>query len=160
VTSITVGSGEACAVTASGAAVCWGENDIAQIPSVGPVTSSVPAPVAGLAPGVAAVSLALGGEDACAVTQAGGVVCWGGGAQGQLGNGSTANSVAPVPVVGLSSGVTSVSLGQGFACALTRAGRVECWGAVLGAQFMGAATCREVQGDMPCSDKPSAVPGF
>ena len=72
------------------------------------------------------------GGSACAVTQGGGVVCWGGGAQGQLGNGSTANSATPVPVVGLTSGVASVSVGCGFACARTQAGRVECWGAILG----------------------------
>jgi alpha-tubulin suppressor-like RCC1 family protein len=162
VTSITVGLVEACAVTASGAAVCWGENNIPQ-GSAAPTHTAVPMPIAGLTQGTASVSLAPSGQDACAVTQPGGVVCWGGGAQGQLGNGSAANTVAPVPVNGLTSGVTRVALGQGFACALTRAGRVECWGAVLGAQIKGpgdAKVCRYIQGDMPCSDTALPVSGF
>ena len=154
---------EACAVTGGGGGVCWGVNGVAQALSVGPARTSAPAPIAGLAQGMTAVSLGVNGEDGCALTRAGGVVCWGGGAQGELGNGSTANSAAPVQVAGLTHGVASVSVGNGFACALTLAGGVECWGALLGEQITsaaGAASCRYSISDMPCSDKPLPVAGF
>jgi alpha-tubulin suppressor-like RCC1 family protein len=62
------------------------------------------------------------------VTASGGVVCWGYNLDGQLGNGSMTNSATPVPVVGLTSGVTGVSVGDYSACAVTSGGGVVCWG--------------------------------
>ncbi len=162
VTSLSVGGGEACAVAPDGA-VCWGANALTQLPSAPFAASTTPAPVAGLPQGVTAVSVGLIGNDACAVTQGGGVLCWGSGGQGQLGNGSRVDSVTPVPVSGLASGVASVSVGEGFACALTVAGHVECWGAILGAQATtpaSEATCGTAAGPVPCSSKPLPVPGL
>jgi alpha-tubulin suppressor-like RCC1 family protein len=165
VSSIAVGLAEACAVTATGGVVCWGEDNITQglLSDAGPRSTSVPAPIPGLAQGMTAVSIAPSGGHACALTQGGGVVCWGGGADGQLGNGSMNSSATPVPVTGLSSGVTSVSVGQGFACALSRPGGVECWGAVIGAQAArpgATANCRDSLSQTPCSDTPSPVVGL
>lgn len=59
--------------------------------------------------------------------------CWGSGASGRLGNGSTSNSLVPVKVsrdTGVMAGKidTSVAVGVEMACAVS-SGRAYCWGA-------------------------------
>ena len=72
-------------------------------------------------------SLAVGNGSACVIAAGGSVYCWGNNQQGELGDGTNSSSAAPVPVTGLSSGVTAVGT-NGPACALTEAGGVLCWG--------------------------------
>jgi alpha-tubulin suppressor-like RCC1 family protein len=67
-------------------------------------------------------------EYVCMVTAAGGVKCWGGNNAAQLGDGTTVNKFIPTDVVGLTSGVKSVTTGNSHACALMTAGTVKCWG--------------------------------
>jgi hypothetical protein len=129
------GGGTVCAVTASGAAECWGDNTYGQLGngSIGPAAgSTVPVPVTGLDHGVIAVS--VGDAAACAITAGGAVQCWGDNAFGQLGTDPRvlAFSLVPVAVPGLTSGVTAVSAGDRAACALTADGQVTCWGSAWG----------------------------
>jgi len=74
------------------------------------------------------VQISSGFNHTCAVTTEGGVKCWGEGTGGQLGDNSSVNRNFPVDVVGLTTGVTSVSAGNAHTCALTTAGAVKCWG--------------------------------
>ena len=52
--------------------------------------------------------------------------CWGKNSNGQLGNGTTADSLTPVAA--LATGVQSVTAGQDFTCAAVVSDVVQCWG--------------------------------
>jgi hypothetical protein len=82
--------------------------------------------VSGLAAAVTTIS--AGYDDTCAVTTTGSVSCWGGNGFGELGDGTTATSSVPQNVSGLPSGVSALSTGEDYSCALTTAGVVQCWG--------------------------------
>jgi len=126
ITSISAGSNVTCAATNVGAADCWGRNTRGELGDGTTTQSSVPVQVSGLTSGVS--SVAAGDEDACALSSAGGVKCWGFNSVGQLGDGTTTGSTTPVQVSGLTSGISAVDAGTSFACALTSAGAVKCWG--------------------------------
>ncbi len=129
VRDLAAGTAAACAVTASRAAMCWGWELFGALGDgvVGNGHSNVPVQVVGLTSGVRSVS--VGNAYGCAVLEAGTVSCWGNDTNGVLGaDGPTGlNSGVPVTVAGLS-GVASVATGNTFACALTTAGAVRCWG--------------------------------
>jgi alpha-tubulin suppressor-like RCC1 family protein len=115
----------ACAIQ-NGAVKCWGEN-IDGVLGLNPATvpfNLSPVAVNGLGAGVSAI--AVGETHACAI-QNGGAVCWGNGANGQLGNNSRASSLTPVAVTGLGGGVTAIAVGQQHSCAVVN-GAVKCWG--------------------------------
>jgi len=126
VVSVASGHEHTCALNSAGSVVCWGFNGYGQLGNGSQTDSAVPVPVSGLSSGVALI--ATGGNHSCAITTSGGLQCWGYNGFGQLGNGSTANSPAPVPVTGLSSGVVAVSGGDWHTCALSTLGGVQCWG--------------------------------
>ncbi len=127
--AIASGDFHSCALTAAGGVKCWGWNVYGAIgiPEDGGLQEITrPMDVQGLASGVAAID--AGGLSSCAITNAGGVKCWGFNSNGQLGDGSTTNRFAPVDTTGLSNGIAKISVGGSHACALTSAGRAKCWG--------------------------------
>ena len=126
VTSLSAGYQHVCAVTSAGAAICWGENQSGQLGDGTIVDKLSPTQVVGLDSGIAAI--AAGQFHSCALTTAGGVMCWGYNGYGELGDGSETDSSVPVTVTGLPSGITSVTAGSYHTCALTTAGGVLCWG--------------------------------
>ena len=78
--------------------------------------------------------IASGTTHTCALNNDGEVKCWGGNANGQLGNKSTTDSFAPVAVHTSSSNtdilddITQIAAKGYHTCALTDAGKVKCWG--------------------------------
>lgn len=137
VTAVAVSQEYACAVTAGGGVVCWGNNDNQQLGNGSTTSSSLPVPVTGLESGATAVAVSGTDALACAVTHAGGLVCWG------LGK-------PPAPVANLAEKVTAVASGQTFICVLTTSGSVECWGGF----------CQPMTTNPLCAKTPTVVPGF
>jgi alpha-tubulin suppressor-like RCC1 family protein len=117
VIGIGVGKDLGCAYSAAGSVYCWGRvtNKKVNLTAVQVKNLSRVA------------SLAVGKGFACALTGGGTVKCWGKNNQGQLGNGGSTDSLTPVTVTGLSSGVLAISASGDFACALTSASSAKCW---------------------------------
>jgi len=115
-------------------AFCWGLNGSGQLGEAGPGTSVEPLAVntTGVLAGKTIKMIAAGGNHACAIASDDLVYCWGSGSEGQLGNGSNANSSVPVAVsrAGVLSGKTilSVTAGSNHTCAIASDGFAYCWG--------------------------------
>ncbi|MEO8107319.1 MAG: RCC1 repeat-containing protein [Actinomycetes bacterium] len=134
-TDITAGEYHTCGVSDVGKAYCWGNGNAGQIGDGGVRSRTAPRAVdaSGVLKGKTLVDITAGDVFSCAIASAGKAYCWGGGGQGQLGNGAmTAQSAKPVRVdtSGVLSGKTLVAIDAGYAhvCALDTAGRVYCWG--------------------------------
>jgi alpha-tubulin suppressor-like RCC1 family protein len=148
VTAISAGYYQTCALLNTGAVKCWGGNSNGQLGNGTTTQSTTPVDVTGLSSGVVAIS--SGGMHNCALLNTGAVKCWGSNTNGQLGNGTTTQSTTPVDVTGLSSGVSSISVGYQHNCALTNTGALKCWGYNLYGQIGdGTITQRNTPVDVP-----------
>lgn len=126
--AISTGEYHSCAVLADGVAKCWGSNTEGQIgDGTSGTTRLTPVAVFGI---TNAVSISASRFNSCVVLIGGGVKCWGDNDEGQIGDGTEdTDRLMPTDVLGLSSNVKSVVLGQYNACALLTNGNVKCWGA-------------------------------
>lgn len=118
---VEVGAGYAhnCARKANGTVWCWGNGT-----SVGATTDQrTPIQIGG---DRSYVALGVGGPTSCAMTTSGAAWCWGGGGGGNLGNGSTDNSLPAVPVSG-GHIFTQLVGGPNSRCGRT-ATALYCWG--------------------------------
>jgi alpha-tubulin suppressor-like RCC1 family protein len=142
VAAITAGGNHTCARSTLGGVKCWGYNSYGQVGDGGTTNQALAVDVQGhIASAVAAIG--MGAQHTCAVTTAGGPLCWGHGSSHQLGTGTAANAVlAPSPVSGLL-GVAQIAGGAAHTCARTVSGAALCWGLGLSGQIGdGAAVQR------------------
>ncbi|MFH1434655.1 MAG: hypothetical protein ABIJ56_02955 [Pseudomonadota bacterium] len=124
--AIALGSYHSCAVVAGGLK-CWGRNSNGQLGNNSTDDSPTPVDVSGLGAGSGVTAVACGAYHTCALLAAGAMKCWGFNSAGALGDGTTDERLTPVDVTGLSSSVTSISLGQDHTCAV-HGGAAKCWG--------------------------------
>ena len=118
-TAIAAGVGYSCALLSNGTVQCWGLNANGQLGNGDTTDSRIPVAVSGfISP---AVAIASGGSHSCALLSSGKINCWGLNANGQLGNGSTANSSTPVNVSGIND-AASIAGGNGHSCARISSG--------------------------------------
>ena len=117
---------------------CWGANDSGQLGNDSTIDALSPVTVNGSFDNTR--SICCGTGHSCAVTESGGVKCWGRNAHGQLGDGTTTNRHTPVDVTDLASGAVKVVCGDGHTCALTQAGAAKCWGWNMSGQLGDGTT--------------------
>ena len=142
VVQVAAGRGHTCALMEkAGAVKCWGAGARGRLGDGGNAKKDHPVDVVGVG-GTGTLSgivqLDAGDNHTCAVTGEGGVVCWGIGDNGRLGNNAVADSASPVKVVEGSApltGIVQVSAGIEHACALTNQGGIKCWGKGQNGQF-------------------------
>ncbi len=89
---------------------CWGDGSSGQLGNGNGTNSATPAQVSGLSSGVSAI--ASGDSRACALTNAGGVWCWGSNAHGELGNGTMNTARVPVQVLDFTGNAPSAMKSQ------------------------------------------------
>ena len=115
-----------CGRHARGGVSCWGYNDHGQAGRPPQATSFSPAAMPGLD---STSQLQSGNNHACALTSFWRVLCWGLNNNGQLGRGQTlANAHVPASVEQLSFSALSIHPSGNHTCALSRDGRLYCWG--------------------------------
>ena len=134
-----VAEGHTCVLTETGGVKCWGDNATASWGTAPSASSDTPVDVTGLTSGVAQIS--GGRHHTCALTETGGVKCWGTTELGQLGDGSHLDTDT-ADVTGLTSGVAQISGGVNHTCALTETGGVKCWGGNYNGQLGDGSTTR------------------
>ena len=125
---IDEGKDHTCAILLDASLWCWGRNHFGQVGDNSTENRVSPVNV-DLGSGVYAVAVSAGEHHTCAITHLGDAMCWGYNIRGQLGDGTTNNSLVPV-LVNHSTGLRAVSLvTPGLSsCAIFDNGSVGCWG--------------------------------
>jgi alpha-tubulin suppressor-like RCC1 family protein len=125
---VAVGDDFTCGLANSGVTYCWGANDVGQLGTGTPGNSSAPVQVAG---DHQFHIVAAGGRTACGIAM-GQLLCWGNGADGELGNGQFGVTAGtPTAVIGAFQfydvAIGANAAGQATVCASTMEAEY-CWG--------------------------------
>jgi alpha-tubulin suppressor-like RCC1 family protein len=158
---IAAGGSHICALSPVGKVRCWGSNMSGQT-GYGLTTpvgdDELPSTLGDVDIGGTVLQLASGFAHTCALLSTGAVRCWGGGSNGKLGYGNTANigdNEVPATAGDVSLGAKAIQVAAGgnFTCALLEEGKIRCWG--LGAQgSLGQGNMNSIGDD----ELPSSVP--
>ena len=126
-TSVACGVCHTCASLTNGTVMCWGNNSQKQLGLDNGLINVPTAPTA--VPDISDVtSVAANSYHTCALLTDGTIKCWGYNANGQIGVGSSENSIStPTAVSGITT-ATSLGVGMSHTCAVLLSGGVLCWG--------------------------------
>lgn len=117
-----------CALTDSGKAFCWGDNNLGQLGNGELSREKEPVPVVG---DYLFKELSAGGAHTCGLTQKGDIYCWGSYLSERLKNGDLVGSKRPMIVPGNHRFKNIYSLLYN-SCGLTDMGEIYCWGILDG----------------------------
>ncbi len=136
---IEAGLNRTCALTADGAAWCWGSNGHGALGDGTDEPRKAPTAVSGE---LRFTALALGNMHTCGLTEAGAAHCWGFNGFGELGDGTTDARSVPTAVSG-EHVFTDIAAGGYHTCGITEgmAGPL-CWGRDPSAGLAGAEAVR------------------
>lgn len=136
--TLDIGRDFGCGLIPLGRLYCWGANNFSQL---GAAADSICFDEGALAAGTSPCSLlplrvgpqlvfssvSSGDGFVCGIVSTGAAYCWGNGAFGKLGNGSSGGSGSPTIVTsGLT--FTALSVGGNHACGIAAGGTAYCWG--------------------------------
>lgn len=133
---VAAGYEHTCALMSDGSVRCWGRGEFGKLGTGNTEDIGDDESLASLAPvdlGARAVQISASENHTCAVLEGGGLICWGLGDRGQLGQGTTKNigddeTPASVGPIDAGADVKWVATGAFHTCALTVDGEVRCWG--------------------------------
>lgn len=142
--SVSAGDAHACALTVQGQAYCWNRPPTRKgARATQPVSTAVPGKLrftsisagnytacwtsSSLASTYREFCFGRQTHHTCAITRRGEVYCWGGNSDGQLGDGTTSDRLAPARVAGDLT-FASISAGDAHTCGVTTGHVAYCWG--------------------------------
>ena len=132
---VTTGGFHTCALDTSSKMYCWGLNSSGRLGGgLTSILSNVPVAVnmSGALAGKTIKQMSTGYSSTCAIASDNRAYCWGSGNNGQLGNGSTADSRVPVAVnmsgalVGKT--IKQILAGGDHGCVVASDDKMYCWG--------------------------------
>ncbi len=165
---LVAGYYHSCALLEGGDVRCWGAGNDGQL-GLGNTSTigddELPTAVGLVDTGDPATQLVVGYQHTCALLVGGAVRCWGGGANGQLGQGNTltiGDDELPtaVDVVQVGGPVSHLAAGGRHTCAVLDGGNVRCWGAGLLGQLGYGNVATIGDDELPTAVGFVAIDGF
>ena len=126
--AVSAGGTHTCALLDGNNLKCWGDNNNGQLGDGGTNQQNDAATVGFSLTGV--ISIDSGDSHTCAVDSSHSLHCWGGSANGQVGDGSTSDQITlPTEIpLGQNLGTLSVSSGSSYTCVVGSNDLAMCWG--------------------------------
>lgn len=149
--SVSCGWYHTCALLETGELYCWGSDSQGQLGSI-EVSHFSACPLV-VESTEKWLFVSAGSVHTCAVSESGGVWCWGLGDDGQIGYGNDTMNVGIPTAAAMEEQAVSVVAGTEHTCALDGKGDIWCWGS-----FVCGAT-EEGSGSLPCGHKPTLMTG-
>ena len=126
--AISAGGSHTCTLLQGNNVKCWGDNSKGQLGDGGTNQQNDASTVGATLSG--AITIDSGRDHTCAVDSSDSLHCWGGGADGQVGDGSNSEQIStPVSIdLGNNLGALSISSGGSYTCVVGSNDLARCWG--------------------------------